>query len=219
MSTPLHLELADEAGLVWAQEAVTRHHYLHSPVDSRCSVLGYIVKLGAVEVGCLLFGRPEATACYQGGLTYGGSAARAEGRARYDRWEVLNLARVWLDPRVQAGGHRYVPNAATWAIGQALGRVVVDYLVRFPVVWPDEPWRLRVCLSYCDTRRHQGTIYRAAGFQLARTNEDGIETWYRPLRGLQGHERKQILKVSEQSPRSRRYRSARAAQAEQAAFL
>ena len=33
-------------------------------------------------------------------------------------------------------------------------------------------------LSYCDTRSHKGTIYRAAGFALSRTNERGIETYH-----------------------------------------
>lgn len=212
----VRLELADDSALAWAQAQVSAHHYLHTPVDARCSVMGYVLMLGEERLGCLLFGRTESTRCYQGDLTYGSQADVSSKRARFDRWEIVNLARVWLDPSCASWGHGWL---VTWAIGQALRRVVVDYLHEYPPCFLDEPWRLRVCLSYCDTRIHQGTIYRAAGFKLARTNEDGIQTWYRPLRGLQGHERKLIEKHCQQSYRSRVYRSQRAVQAVQEILL
>lgn len=215
----LMLELADQSGLRWTQQTVTAHHYLRRPVDTRCSVLAYLVMYGNERVGCLLFGRPEATRCYAGGLTYGSQADVAAGKAQWDRWCVINLARVFLDPRIQAGGEWHEPNAATWAIGQALRRVVVDYLERYPPCFLDEPWKLRQCLSYCDTSKHRGTIYKAAGFQLVRTNERGIETWARALRGLQGHERQHIERLASQSARSRRYRAGRQIQATQEAFV
>ncbi len=205
----LCLELANNIALEWAQRQVAACHYLHTPVDSRCSVLAYLVLLRGERVGCLIFGRPEATRCYQGGLTYGSQEDVRNGRATLDRWEVINLARIWLDPRIQQGGAWHVPNAATEAVGAALKRIVVDYLTLYPPCFLDEPWRLRVCLSYCDTRVHRGTIYRAAGFRLARTNTNGIETWMRPLRSLQGHERKLIERISEQHQRSRLHRSRR----------
>lgn len=213
---PIRLELADDRALIWAQSQVGAHHYLHAPVDARCSVLGYVLMRDGARVGCLLFGRPEATRCYQGELTYGSQADVASGKARLDRWEIVNLARVWFDPSCAAYGHGWL---GTWAISQALQRIVVDYLHEFPPCYIDEPWRLRVCLSYCDTRIHQGTLYRAAGFKLARTNADGIQTWYRPLRGLQGHERKLIERFCAQSYRSRVYRSQRASQATQEVLL
>lgn len=203
------INLATPAETAWAQQQVIAHHYLHKPVDARCRVMAYIIKHDATPLGCLIFGRPESTRCYDGGLTYGSQHDVAAGRARYDRWEIVNLARVWLDPRLQAGGDLFTPNAATWAIGAALRRVVSDYLIARPPCFLDEPWKLRVCLSYCDTRIHQGTIYRAAGFQLARANRQGIETWYRPLRGLQGCERKTIELASHRSQRSQQYRAAR----------
>ena len=214
------VEVADRAGLIWAQRQVTAHHYLHAPVDSRCSVAGYLVTLDGDRVGCLLFGRPEATRCYTGGLTYGNQADVASGKAFFDRWEIVNLARVWLDPRVQAGGASPIPNLASYAISQALRRVVVDYLLHFPPCFPDEPWRLQMCLSYCDTRvpGHHGTIYKAAGFWRVRRNRDGIETWVRPLRPLRRQEESAIIRRAQQSLRSRAYRSARACQAEQQTF-
>lgn len=215
------LRLADAADLDWAQDQVSAHHYLHASVDSRCSVLGYIVMHRQDgedrRAGCLLFGRPEATRCYQGGLTYGSQADVSSGRAAFDRWEILNLCRVWFAPdsqgiSIRAWGAKWL---ASWAISQACKRVVVDYLQEYPPCYIDEPWKLKICLSYCDSRIHRGTIYKAAGFQLARTNADGIQTWFRPLRSLQGHERKLIERYCAQSYRSRVYRSQRAAQAVQ----
>ena len=215
-ATSWTLDLADDASEAWAQEQVTADHYLHAPVDARCSVLAYIVRWDGAPVGCLIFGRPEATRCYDGALTYGSQEDVSTRRARFDRWEVVNLARVWFDEGVRGDGKGWL---GTWAISQALRRVVADYLTVYPPCFLDEPWKLRVCLSYCDTRIHSGGLYRAAGFQLARTNAAGIQTWYRPLRGLQGHERQQIERCSQQSYRSRVYRSQRAAQATQMILL
>jgi hypothetical protein len=211
----IHLILADTTALDWAQTQISVYHYLHAPVDARCSVLGYLVMHNDERVGCLLFGRPEATRCYQGDLTYGSQADVCSGRARFDRWEVINLARVWLDPRLQRGGCWEVPCLATMLISQALKRIVIDYLQARPPCFLDEPWKLRQAISYCDTRIHSGTIYKAAGFKLSRTNASGIQTWYRPLRTLQGHERKLIERSSAQSKRSQHYRAQRAAQAVQ----
>lgn len=200
------LELADASDLAWAQQQVVEHHYLHTPVDTRCSVLSYVVRVSGERVGCLIFGRPEATRCYDGNFTYGSQIDVASGRARFDRWEVINLARVWMSEDLRSLGRGWL---GTWAISRALHRLPYDYLVEFPPCFLSEPWRLRACLSYCDTRVHTGALYRAAGFQLARINANGIQTWWRPLRGLQGHERKTIERLAQQSYRSRVYRSQR----------
>jgi hypothetical protein len=64
MQAELTLQLADAAGLRWAQERVTYEHYLHRPVDSRCCPLAYVVWLATERVGCVIFGRPESTRCY-----------------------------------------------------------------------------------------------------------------------------------------------------------
>jgi hypothetical protein len=180
--------------------------------------LAYVVMNAGLPVGCLMFGRPESTRCYSGGLRYGSVQDVAMGRAQYTRWEVLNLARVWLDPIVQRGGERYVPNAATQAIGMALKRIGYDYLLAHPPVYVEEPYQIKICLSYCDTKIHTGTIYRAAGFSLARQAWN-IQTWIRPLRPLRQAERKRIEILSVQSERGKRYRAARACRAETLSFI
>jgi len=188
-----------------------------------------------LRVGVLIVGRPEATRCYDGTLTYGSLKDVAAGRAEYDRWEVLNLARVWLHPCVQAGGAfysaDYLPGytdrrgvwrstLASHVIGLLQAQVGFDYLTQHPPCFPDEPYQIRVLLSYCDTSLHKGTIYRAAGWELARTNEQGIETWYTPaVAPLTNYQDDWIQKLAGQSYRSRRYRSERAVAAEQGVLL
>jgi hypothetical protein len=209
--------------------------YLHQPVDSRCSPLAYEVwiddRSAEYHVGYLIFGRSEATRCYDGKLTYGSLKDVQSGKAQYDRWKVLNLARVWLHSSAQVGGAfcrpevlpGYYDRRGNWrstlastAIEQALARVGYDYLSTHPPCFPDEPYQIEAILSYCDLQHHKGTIYRAAGFELARTNERGIETWFsRGVAPLTPYQNDQVLKLAGQSERSRRHRAQRAAQAEQ----
>lgn len=214
----LTLRLADAAGRTWAQAQSRQHHYLRTRVPNQCRPLAYLVEhrdLG--PVGCLIFGRPQAQRCYVGGLTYGSLADVRDGRAFFERWEILNLARVWLDPRIQLGGMHAVPHAASQMIAQALRRVVYDYLLVCPPIDLLEPWHLSMCLSYCDTRvpGHYGTIYRAAGFWRVRRNAAGIETWARALRPLRGAERRRIAELSLQHPRSRQWAALVEAELEQ----
>ena len=191
----------DRDGLRWAQELVTRCHYLHHPVDVRCSPLAYEIAISpqrflTSQAGCLIFGRPEATRC---GEWYGSVEDVQEGRCECTRWQVINLARVFVFGRYQ--GEEALDNRdaipgftdrhgawrstlASSAINMALDRVVLDYLLARPPCFLDEPYKLAWCLSYCDTSRHKGALYRAAGFDLYRTNERGIQTWRKRLRPL-----------------------------------
>lgn len=216
----LHLLSRDD--VAEAQSLVTERHYLRKPVDVRCSVEGYRVATGLRTVGVFLFGRPQAQRCYP---WYGSLEDVAAGKASCSRWSVLNLARVWFDPAVQPGGNLHTPayvpgftdrhGAFRSKLGsatiQALAdRVVLDYLLRRPPCFLEEPYELRWLLSYCDRRLHRGALYRAAGFELFRTNEDGIETWRLPLRPLTADEHEQVRAASLRSPRSNAYRERRA---------
>lgn len=196
-------------GLGWAQAIVTNHHYLHSPVDQRCRPLAYLVDLHGERVGCLIFGRPQATRCYVGKLTYGSIEDVKSRRAQYDRWEILNLARVWLDPRIQKDGPDYVHHAASTVIRRAMNMVGYDYLLAYPPVDCAYPYQIRVIMSYCDTRKHNGWIYLASRFKLAWTNSDGIQTYMKRIRGLNVDQDAKIRARSEHDERSRRIRSER----------
>lgn len=203
----LSLCLADEHGLALAQMMVQRFHYLGRPVDVRSRPVAYLAMLDEREpVGCLLFARPEATTVRG---WYGSVEDVLAQRCYLTRWQVLNLARVWLDPAVQRGNESYIENAATWLIGQALRKIPYDYLIKRPVVWTDEPYEIRECLSYLDTNKHRGTLYRAANFRLVRCNDRGIATYVRPLRRLQHAEHAVIWEASRKDPRAQRLRADR----------
>ena len=55
----------------------------------------------------------------------------------------------------------------------------------------------------------RGVLYRAANFRLMRTNERGLQTYMRPLRGLQPHEHRLIHRASDHDERARYHRARR----------
>lgn len=219
----IDLMAMDPDGIRWAQQVVAEQHYLHSPVDVRCSVEGYKVFIG--DIGCrgiLLFGRPQATRCSD----WYGSVDDVEcGRCEVTRWQVLNLARVWLDPVVQVRGEYCRPDVipgfvdrrgvfrstlASTVLKTAIERIGYDYLVQRPPVFLDEPYEIKWLLSYCDTKLHKGTIYQAAGFERYRINSDGIETWRIRLPALGEEQDNMVRYYSERDSRAQRYRAERA---------
>ena len=222
MERTVDIEPSSRDGLEWAQRMVTENHYLHSPVDQRCRPLAYVIWLttdhDVKRIGCLIYGRPEATRCYQGRLTYGSYQDVLSGRAKYDRWEILNLARVWLDPCVQKGGADYVHHAASTAIKESLQRVGFEYLQLHPPVDCSYPYKIRCVLSYCDTSKHNGWIYLASRFKLARTNENGIQTYMKTIPPMTQEQDKRIVKLSLASKRSQRIRGQREQEALQMSF-
>jgi hypothetical protein len=216
------LQPLDGDGIKEAQSLVTAHHYLHRPVDVRTMVEGYAVHLAFVgQVGVLLFGRPEATRCYP---WYGSVEDVRSGRADVTRWQVLNLSRVWLDPKVQPGGELYsagwlpgyVDRRGVWrstlastAIRQARELIGWYYLMRRPPCFVEEPYEIRWLMSYCDTRLHRGTVYMASGFDLYRTNDRCLQTWRVRLPELSAGEDEAVRLRAETHPRSIRMRGRR----------
>ena len=216
------LHTLTKADLVSAQAIIAENHYLHAPVDARCSVEGYNIHLGNLWAGVFLLGRPEATKVNG---WYGSVEDVATGRCECTRWQVLNLARVYLSPEFQPGGFyhslRMVPGytdrkgkfrstLASLAITAMSARVGYDYLYRRPPVFLDEPYEIKWLLSYCNTTLHKGAIYKAAGFELYRTNAEGIQTWRLPLPPLTPEQHSVIQQVSRTNPRAQLYRAQRA---------
>lgn len=210
-----------EIGL--AQTCVENFHYLHRPVDARCSVEGYWIRnQDEAEMGLFLLGRPEATRVNG---WYGSVEDMVTCRCEVTRWQVLNLARVWIDPSYQTGGRLCRPECvpgfvdrggvfrstlASEMIKKLAARVGFDYLMRRPPCFLDEPYEIRYLMSYCDTRLHKGTIYREAGFELYRTNRDGIQTWRMRLPALSPEQDRLVREAALRSPRSQAYRARRA---------
>ena len=197
-------------------------HYLHTMPDPRTSYEAYKVLLGANEAGALVFGRPEATRCAD---WYGAVADVKAGRCEVTRWQVLNLARVWLYPKYQVGGECFGPERvpgyldrrgqfrstlASAALSEAVRVIGFEYLRQRPPCFLDEPYEIRWLLSYCDTRLHRGTIYQAAGFELYRTNERGIQTWRKRLPALTRPQHVAVADWAVRNERSIAYRAKRA---------
>jgi hypothetical protein len=224
------LRMVNKSAVLRYQQLITLHHYLRTPVDSRCSVEAYGAYCRGwapeVEAGCLIFGRPEATRC----STWYGSVEDVEaGRCEVTRWGVLNVARVWLSPAVQRGGQccsaeyglpGFIDRRGEWrstlaseVLNAAARTIGYEYLLRRPPCFLDEPYEIRWLMSYADSTIHRGTIYREAGWELYRTNKEGIQTWRTPLPPLTPEQDAEVRRRAGDSPRSKRYRAQRAAAA------
>lgn len=108
-------------------------------------------------------------------------------RQPYDKWEVLVLARLYLDEAVDV--------YTTWFLAEALGRagrhnmskrrgwrLQDDWVAKYPPKFPQNPFVPRLLISWSDgglkpckdctychkshNGRHTGTIYAASGWEL-----------------------------------------------------
>ena len=160
-----------------------KYHYMHRAVHHRSCPFGYLVNYDGqtimpdgVPAGFIMFASIHFT--------------RKAGLFGYadlpTKWQVLSLARLWLHPDLQRGGRCYPGSLpgyvdrkgvfrstlATDVIKLALrpgndgmSRVGRDWLQVHPPRYPDEPYHIRIIISYADkTHGHTGAIYRAAGF-------------------------------------------------------
>lgn len=209
-------------GREWAESMITRHHYLHRMPDPRTSYEIFSVLVGARLMGALVIGRPEATRCAD---WYGSVEDVRTGRCAVTRWQVLNLARVWIHPEYQAGGAMCRPDVVPGfadrrgqfqsTLTSAVLRVAVqvigyEYLKQRPPCFLDEPYEIKWLLSYCNTHLHRGTIYAASDFELYRLNGDGIQTWRIPTPSLTAEQDRVVQDIAKVHPRSVKYRAKRA---------
>lgn len=168
MSHALTLELGAAEDLAWAQATVAQHHYLRRPVDPRARPMAYIVRHAGRRMGAMILGIPHATKC-RGWWGYEGLPTQ---------WQVVDIARIWLSPELQAGGDQCRPGTvpgyvdrhgawrstvATWAISEVLARVQRDRVALWPPVYPREPYHILLAISYHDPAYHRGAIYRYVG--------------------------------------------------------
>lgn len=174
----LTIRLGTKADLLWAQETVTQHHYLHQPASSYARPMAYIIEYGRERLGCIVAGLPHATR-NRGWWGYPGLPTQ---------WQVLDLCRIWLSPRLQLGGdlvgpdilHGFYdrrrvfrPTVASWAIKEVFGRIQQDWISLWPPVYPEQPYHIRLVISYHDPAFHKGTLYRAMGWEPMYRDEDG----------------------------------------------
>lgn len=206
----------------WAERNISQSHYLKRMPDPRTSYELFAARVNDNLAGALVFGRPEATRCAN---WYGGVEDVRFGKCEVTRWQVLNLSRVWIDAAYQVNGLKYNPGCvpgftdrrgafrstlASAVIHAAIHTIGYEYLKCRPPCFLDEPYKITWLLSYCDTRLHRGTIYAASGFELYRTNDNGIQTWRIQLPGLTAEQDADIRRISKFHPRSVSYRARRA---------
>lgn len=146
------------APIDWANDLVTREHYLHRAVHWRAHPFAYRVELDGEVCGVIVMATPHWT-----------KQKRLFGYPGLPtKWQVLVVSRVWLDPSVQlrqANGH--ANNVASCALARMLKQVQRDWLEHHPPVFPDDPYHIRLIIAHADTSQgHEGVIYTAANFEL-----------------------------------------------------
>ena len=164
----LTMRLGDAADIAGAQYMVSHYHYLRQPVDPRARPMVYIVSWDGISAGLVMLGIPHATKC-RGWWGYEGLPTQ---------WQVVDMARIWLNPDIQRGGNLcepgivpgytdrrgvWRPAVASWAIQQVLSRVQADRVRLWPPVLLSDPYQILLAISYHDPRHHRGTIYKVSG--------------------------------------------------------
>ncbi len=182
----IEIILGNKADLEWGQEIVETYHYLHQRVDNRARPMIYVISYQRQRLGLIMAGIPHATKC-GGWWGYPGLPTQ---------WQVLDLCRIWLNQQIQPGGAlarpgivpgifdrkgKFQPTAASWAIGEVLARIGRDRIALWPPVYIEQPYHIRLVISYHDPQYHTGAIYRYAGAEPVYTNDAG-----QPQPGLSG---------------------------------
>lgn len=219
VAPPLILKLADRHELATAQAMVKTRHYLQRGVHQLARPMAYLVlrEHDREPMGTIIYSRPQCARVYGRASDETAELARwgnihdvRAGRVARTQWEVVNLARLYLDARLQRRDSRdYVPNAASNLVAQSLWHVCLDYLRTYPPAYFSEPWELREAVSYCGSDRYFCTLYLASAFRRVRTNAAGLHTFARPLRGLMPHEKREIKEASLMSEWAREHRAER----------
>lgn len=168
------------------REHVEKYHYLRKWPDPRSLPFGYRIEVnGSSHAGDgRLFGLlvlKKLQHHKQRSLFGYGDLPTA--------WQVLDLARVWIHPELQyqqANGHALaIFSRAVSQLWQPVGkpdqrmtRLQADWLQHHPPVFPELPYHVRLLVSYCQLDHHDGTGYRAAGFESFGFTTDGEKEIY-----------------------------------------
>ena len=153
MNLPQRITLIEKSR-DWLNRMATEHHYMHRPVHQKSCPFGWGITFDGAETqpdglpsGLIMFSSIHYT-----------KLAGVFGYANLPtKWQVLSLSRLWL--------HDNLPrNSETVVIAKAMKSVQRRWLEVHPPRFPEQPYHIRVIISYADTRYYRGTIYRAANF-------------------------------------------------------
>lgn len=174
----IDIRLGNKKELTWALAWVKEHHYLHQPVAYKARPMVYLARIETEIVGLVMVASPHATK-NRGWWGYPGELTQ---------WQVVDLARIWASPKVQAGGEWCRPalvpgfmdrkgifrgTFTTWMVEQVLNRIQKDRVAMYPPVYPEQPYHIRLVISYHDPAYHRGLIYRVMDWEPMYADEEG----------------------------------------------
>lgn len=145
-------------------DVATEHHYMHRPVHQRSCPFGYLVEFDGQAA--MPDGKPAGVIMFAS-IHF----TRQRGLFGYPdlptKWQVLSLARLWLHDDLPHNSETVVIAKALRPQGhEQISRAGLDWLKVHPVKFPEQPYHIRLINSYSDkTYGHEGTIYKAAGFE------------------------------------------------------
>jgi hypothetical protein len=116
-------------------------------------------------------------------------------------WQVLDLARVWIHPFLQnpfmqpsilnfklektyyierGSGYARSHNAHVFSqlVSKVLACVQMDWREHHPPVFPEQPYDIRLIISYCELAHHDGGAYKASSFKSCGKTSDGTKEVY-----------------------------------------
>jgi hypothetical protein len=172
------------------KDQVEELHYLHRYPDPRSLPFGYSLEITGETFpgtthdpdgnlwGIIVYKRLQHTR--QRGLFGVGDTPTS--------WQVLDLARVWISPHLQMARTSHVnrrgdvvaqtSNIFSQFVGLTIRRVQADWLDHHPPRFPDQPYDITLVVSYCELEHHDGTAYRASGFERWGVTTDGTKEIY-----------------------------------------
>ncbi len=162
------------------RKCVETQHYLHNWPHAKSLPFGYRLRVDGGELapdgmmwGAVVLKKPQQGKM-RGLFGYAGLPTA---------WQVLDLARVWVNPCLQRkeGGHALC--VFSQMVGLVMRRVQQDWLVHHPPRFSNEPYHIVTIISYCDLAHHDGVAYRASGFRWHGFSSDRtMEVYVRHLR-------------------------------------
>lgn len=160
------------APMKWANWISEKHHYLGRPIPPRARPLGYAIVFDGDCVGMLTVATPNFVRMRYP-ITHEKACQPLFGFDNsLSHWQVLVLSRLWLHPVIQhmkvrdSGGRSHTFPLASASISKLLRRVQFDWLEAHPPIHQDDPYHIRLILSYSDQGQgHTGGVYKAAGFE------------------------------------------------------
>lgn len=187
----LTVRLGNNDDFVWAQQTTRDFHYLRRGVDPRARPMVYVLEHDGDRMGLIMIGIPHAS---KNRRWWGYPGLPTQ-------WQVVDMCRIWIDPDLQKDGRLaypsivpgfmdrkgvFRPTVATWFIHQVLTRVQQDRVSLWPPVYLDQPYHIRLVISYHDPAFHRGTIYRLAGAEPMYTEDVEVPGGRVTLRAVPG---------------------------------